>query len=149
MKTNVGDKKIIAAFFLLFLSVSSYSQAHFTFSNSLPFSISDTTVILMKDTVAKIVSFTAKKNGNKIYFKWSITNLKDNGVFVIYRSMDGKDFQNIGTKKGIGVPISNEIAYYFSYETTTGEAYYKIDFISNKSKYLCSEILNIDSNLFK
>lgn len=99
------------------------------------------------DTTAEITSFTCKRNDGKTYLQWDIMNLKNNGTFIIYRSTDGENFQSIGTKKGVGVPISKEIAYYFVDTTAPYQAYYRLVFIANNNSYFSSNILDSDMGL--
>ena|ERR1035437_2256738 len=66
------------------------------------------------DTTAHITSFTAKIVSGNTYLKWTVAGLKQDGVFVVYRSSDGRNYSIIGNKTAIGVSINKDIVYYFT-----------------------------------
>lgn len=97
-----------------------------------------------KDTVAEMKSFSAQYNSGNIYLKWVVSKEKYDGIYVIYRSADGENFVRIGFKKGIGVPIDKDIAYFFTdNEPVLGNSYYKILFIGDDKSYLDSSRIEI------
>lgn len=114
-------------------------------SQNLVVSASANEIQFFHDTTAEIVSFTCKINDGASYLQWNVVNLRNSGTFIIYRSTDGKDYQFIGTKKGIGVPISKEIAYYFIDNTATNPAYYRLVYIATNNTYLSSNVLSPDN----
>ena len=92
-------------------------------------------IILSKDASAKITSFSGKYNAGKVYLKWTVANQHADGVYIIYRSTDGVNYEAISQKQGIGVAISQGIAYYFTDESPCNEiAYYKLVHISENKK---------------
>ncbi|MBI3500763.1 MAG: hypothetical protein HY063_03125 [Bacteroidetes bacterium] len=98
----------------------------------------------VEDSIAEIKLFTATYNEGKVYLKWLVANQHADGTYIIFRSSDGKNFETIGTKNGIGVPISNDIAYYFTDENPCAKtAYYKLLHIGSAPTYLLSEAINI------
>lgn len=128
-----------AMILLLFASVS--------FSQELSVSSGDG-IILSKDSSAAITSFTAKNNSNKVYLKWTVVNQKMDGTYIIYRSSDSVNYEPIGTKTGVGVPISKAIAYYFTDEAPSFSArsYYRIIHIAKNQTFLSSEKIMIDND---
>lgn len=108
-------------------------------------SVSANSQALIKDTVPRISSFTGTYNSGKVYLKWSIANQHEDGIYLVYRSADGVDYENIGSKQGIGVPISKEISYYFSdTDPLAGTSHYRIVHISGSKKFLNSDKINVD-----
>lgn len=100
---------------------------------------------LKPDTNARINCFVGKQISDTAYLMWKVQDIRNNGTFIIYRSEDGSHFSIIGTKKAIGTPIHNEIAYYikdfYPYET---KKYYRIVYLSNNSEYLVSHKLSMN-----
>jgi hypothetical protein len=95
---------------------------------------------LLNDSTAKLTAFSAKYNTGKVYLKWTVMNQREDGLYLVYRSADGINFENIGSKPGIGVPISKEIAYYFTDNApVSGSVQYKIIHIGHNKMYLSSD----------
>ena len=94
----------------------------------------------VNDTNATITSFSGKQNSGKIYLKWTVVNQHSDGLYLVYRSTDGVNFENIGNKPGVGVPISKEMTYYFMDNTPVlGTAYYKIVHMGNNKTFLSND----------
>ena len=105
-----------------------------------------TEILMAKDTVADITSFSGKYNSGNVFLAWAITNLKNDGIFLVYRSNDGKKFDLIGTKLATGVPIENEIAYYFTDKTfSSGTNIYRVIYISQTLGFLSTEKMIVDT----
>lgn len=104
----------------------------------------NSTVILSKDTSAVLSSFKSTVYSNKVYLKWTVKNQSEDGMYVIYRSADGVNFENIGTRHGIGVPISNDVAYYFIDKNPGPENnIYKLLFIAENKTYFMSNKISV------
>src|ERR1035441_5831085 len=71
------------------------------------------------DTAVHLTSFTARIISENAYLKWTVTSLKQDGIFLVYFSSDGITFSVIGDKTAIGVPVKNDIAYYFNCKAST------------------------------
>ena len=103
-------------------------------------------VEMAKDTVAKLTSFSGKYQKGKTYLKWTAANQHVDGLYLIYRSADGVNYENIGNKQGIGVQISKEIAYYFiDKDPVFGTAHYKIVHVGNNSTCMHSEKIPVQT----
>jgi hypothetical protein len=101
---------------------------------------------LSKDTIAEIVQFSAKSNSGKIYLHWNVINQHLDGLYFIFRSEDGENFELAGNKKGVGVPISKEIAYYFIDECgCDGKLYYKIIHLGENQSSLSSRTISVEN----
>lgn len=97
-----------------------------------------------KDTVARLTLFTGKYCEEKIYLHWNIANQHADGVYIIFRSSDNEHFEVAGNKQGIGVPISNDIAYYFTDECPCeGTVYYKLLHVSKDKSFIMSETTTV------
>ena len=139
MKKNISN--LIIAVFLS--ATSLFSQTIVSEFSS------ESAQTLSKDTVARLTSFQATCNSDKVYLKWTIVNQHVDGIYIIYRSTDGINYENIGSKAGIGVPISKEIAYFFTDTTPVYETeYYKILHVSKGNSFLTSDkiIINHDNS---
>jgi len=111
------------------------------------FVINDLEIEVTKDTVAHIKSFTGKHYEGKTYLNWNVTDKHTDGTYVIYRSSDGKNYEVIGLKNGIGVPISSPIAYYFTDESPCdGTSTYKIFHFGINNSFLVSDKVNVTIN---
>ena len=58
-----------------------------------------------------LIDFSAKFVEGKTYLKWIVETETEDGLFMVERSANNKDFDIIGLKRGIGVPISQPILY--------------------------------------
>lgn len=102
-------------------------------------------LLFMNDTIAQLKTFTVKTREGKNYLHWKVANQKVDGTYLIYRSLDGINFSLAGKKTGVGVPVSMDIAYYFTDETVGYRtAYYRILHISNENTILTSESICVD-----
>jgi len=101
-------------------------------------------IALPQDTEAQITLFTAKNYEGKTYLHWNIINQHSNGVYIICRSTDAMNYESAGYKEGIGIPISLEIAYYFTDECPCeGTVYYKIIHIGENKNFMQTEPISV------
>lgn len=101
-----------------------------------------------KATPVKITSFKAKNANGKIYLRWNAENLKKKGVFMVYRSCDGKHFDTIGSRLAEHPSFEKQPPVnYFTDETgiTEGAKEYRIVFIGGASECLVSEKINVEN----
>lgn len=99
-----------------------------------------------KDTVAGLKLFTGVTREGKTYLHWDVTNQHSNGVYIIYRSLDGENYSLAGQKTGIGVPISQDIAYYFTDDFSySGTIYYKLLHVSENKNFILSETIALSA----
>ena len=109
--------------------------------------INDWEIEVPKDTVAQFKLFTGKHCEGKTYLNWNVANQSNDGRYVIYRSSDGEHYEVIGLRKGIGVPFSQPIAYYFTDESPCdGTATYKIIHFGMNKCFLISDMVNVTIN---
>lgn len=101
-------------------------------------------VTAKKDTCAQMTLFTAKYHDGKTYLHWNVKDQQCDGIYVLLRSFDGKNYSMFGKKEGVGVPISVPIAYYFQDEDPQeGITYYKVIHVSENKDYLSSDAIKI------
>jgi len=133
-----GIKKIIFLFAVISFCISAGAQGIMV--NSL--ADNGREIPLKQDTKTRIKSFSGKQINDTTYLVWKVQDMRQNGIFMIYRSDDGETFNIIGTKKAIGVPVHNEIAYYAQDIHPSGLIkYYRIFYVSETSEYLASDKL--------
>lgn len=102
----------------------------------------------VKDTVARLTLFTGRSLEGKVYLHWNVADQHADGIYLVYRSMDGENFTMVGQKSGIGTPHCMDIAYYFTDEfNSTETAYYKIMHISRQQTYMISEEIAVAGTL--
>ncbi|MBI4945243.1 MAG: hypothetical protein HY840_02445 [Bacteroidetes bacterium] len=137
MKTN---KVLIAALITLFFAANVNAQLTVSIEQN------GHKILLKQDTSSELTAFSGKYNSGNIYLNWKITNLHKDGVFLIYRSDDGINYEVIGKKQGIGVPNSIAISYYFTdAHPTEGGMYYKLLLVEKNNDYLMSDKIIIPS----
>ena len=100
-----------------------------------------------KATPVKITSFKAKNANGKIYLRWNVENLKKKGVFMIYRSVDGNEFNTIGSRLADNAIVENQAVNYFTDENgiKEGAKSYRIVFIGSASECLVSEKISVEN----
>ena len=114
-----------------------------SFSNILVDSINASNIM---DSVAELKKFTGKIFGDVCYLHWNITNQHQDGIYLIFKSFDNKNFDLLGQKQGIGIPNSLEIAYYYKDEIAYESAYYKLVHLSKNYSLLMSEVIYVGKN---
>jgi hypothetical protein len=126
--------KILVAAVLFLSATVAFSQVEVATS------LENQTIQLTPDTCMVYSSFKATINTGKAYLAWTAKHLREDGLFIIYRSEDGVNFENIGSKAGVGVPVPTAIAYYFTDPSPTVEKmHYKLLFISKSNTFVMSD----------
>lgn len=127
---------------LVFAAYALY-PAH-TAAQSIPGEYPANTAELTKDTLAQLTRFTAKVAEGKTYLHWRVSGQQSDGIYAVYRSLDGEKYVVVGQKKGIGICEPVEIGYYliddFSYN---GTVYYKLMHVSKEQSYLLSGSIQV------
>lgn len=109
----------------------------------------DKEVYASKDTCALIIVFKGRYCEGKNYLRWSVKDQQRDGLYIIYRSVDGRCFEVLGQIKGDGVPISIPIGYYFKDEKPhAGTNYYMLVHRTKEKTFLMSEIISIECSHF-
>ncbi|MFK7950257.1 MAG: T9SS type A sorting domain-containing protein [Saprospiraceae bacterium] len=94
----------------------------------------------------ELSSFTATKETNTVALNWTTLSEKNNAGFDIEKSVNGKDFEVIGTVEGTGNSIE-KIDYNFIDENpTNGTNYYRLKQMDFDGVYEYSKILSVEIN---
>jgi hypothetical protein len=91
-----------------------------------------------------LLSFTARKNENKVLLEWKTTLEENTDRFVIERTFDQFAFQPIGTVNAVGFS-QNQTSYSFIDEHPgAGNNYYRLKMIDRDGKFTYSQIVRIN-----
>ena len=108
--------ELVALFFLVFATVSTFAQSQATAGND-PGKLEFT-----KQTIVF--------NSGKVYLNWIAKPNAIDCIYVIERSTDGDEYEPVGLKEGIGSPI--ELLYsWVDNKPATGTVQYRIKQINN------------------
>lgn len=89
-----------------------------------------------------IHNYSTVYNSGKVFVSWTSKNEQEDCVYVIERSGDGREFQSVGVKEGIGA----EIELYYSWIDQTppaGFAYYRVKKITKEGTQLYSSVSSV------
>lgn len=95
-----------------------------------------------------IFNYSTVYNSGKVFVSWTSKNEQEDCVYVVERSGDGREFQSVGVKEGIG----SEIELYYSWidqQPPAGFAYYRVKKITKEGTQLysaVSSVINQSSN---
>jgi hypothetical protein len=88
------------------------------------------------DTAAVPKKLTARIETGKVFLNWIVYNCTVPGMYIIERSIEGKDFQVIGFKQGIPTSIPLDLAFYYTDDQPiNGKAVYRVTHISHDNKW--------------
>ena len=94
----------------------------------------------------ELVSFTGNATGEGIALNWATASEKDNDRYEIERSLDGKNFEKIGTVKGNGT-TSSAFNYKFLDAKPVNELnYYRLKQIDFDGTHAYSKIIMVKTN---
>ena len=107
-------------------------------------------IAVLKDTLSRFILFTGKYCEGKTYLHWEIECQKEDGIYIVYRSIDDVNYELLGSKQGIGVPVFFPISYYLQDENPPeGTVWYTLVHISKNKIYMVSEKISVvRPNLF-
>lgn len=99
-------------------------------------------------TVESISNYSTVYNSGKVFLNWTAKNETADCIYIIERSADGRDFQSVGVKEGIGTTI--ELFYSWMDNTPPeGYAYYRVKKIAKDGTQLYSTtnaVINMGSS---
>ena len=76
-------------------------------------------------SAGNISNYSSVYNSGKVFLNWTAKNEPSDCIYIVERSMDGKDYTSVGVKEGIGTEI--ELFYSWMDETPPdGFAYYRV-----------------------
>ncbi len=86
-----------------------------------------------------IQNYTTVYNSGKVFLNWTAKNEPADCIYIVERSQDGKDFNSVGIKEGIGTEI--ELFYSWMDDTPPdGFAYYRVKKITRDGTQFYSAI---------
>jgi hypothetical protein len=89
-----------------------------------------------------IYNYNTIYNSGKVFLSWTSKNESEDCVYVVERSNDGRDFQPVGVKEGIGA----EIELYYSWIDQTppaGFGYYRVKKITKEGTQMYSAVNSV------
>ena len=115
-----------------------YTKSRTGITSFSPFSVEDPQALPIT-----LIDFTTKAEGKKVRLDWETGSEENNDFFTIERSLDGKTFEKVFTKKGAGNSKVNQ--FYFGYDANpyTGISYYRLKQTDFDGKFAYSEIVSI------
>jgi len=133
--------KYIVAFITL-LSLGHFTLASYSQDLALNEEAWDITPKEIENTT--LVSFKAIYNTGNVYLKWRVKNETEDGLFIIERSSDTKNFKTIKFKQGIGVPICLPLLYCSIDERPLqGTNYYRLVKTYQDGRYYHSNVIKL------
>lgn len=89
-----------------------------------------------------IYNYNTVYNSGKVFVSWTSKNEPEDCIYVVERSGDGKQFQSVGVKEGIG----SDIELYYSWIDQTppaGFSYYRVKKITKEGSQLYSSVNSV------
>ena len=88
----------------------------------------------------ELVQFNALALNDRNAIQWATASEKDNDYFVVQRSYDGINFDNLGTVSGQGNVVETTMYSFNDFETRVGISYYRLKQVDFDLKYEYSNI---------
>ena len=97
----------------------------------------------------ELLSFNVEKEGAKALIKWTTGSELNNDYFVIERSKNGRDFEQVTTVSAAG--NSNQAINYhtYDYKPLEGLSYYRLKQVDFNGEYTYSEMIPLDNIIVK
>lgn len=74
---------------------------------------------------SNIYNYTTTYNSGKVFLNWTAKNETADCIYIVERSADGKGYESVGIKEGIGTPV--ELFYSWMDQTPpAGYAFYRV-----------------------
>lgn len=88
------------------------------------------------DNIQKnVTSFSAKSCEGKVYLNWTTHCIKYDGIYIIERSTDNKNFSLIGLKAGTGCDLNIDLLHCWTDKNAPeGNVYYRLQWVQNKNE---------------
>jgi Secretion system C-terminal sorting domain len=105
-----------------------------------PFTFGDTAYHLSNPLPIELLSFDAKPDGNKVDLIWATASEVNNDYFTIERTVDGLNFEFVGTAQGAGNSTSVINYSLIDNDPYEGVSYYRLKQTDFDGKYVYSEL---------
>lgn len=80
---------------------------------------------------SNIYNYTATYNSGKVFVNWTAKEEPADCIYIVERSADGRKFESVGVKEGIGTPL--ELFYsWMDHTPPAGFAYYRVKKITKE-----------------
>jgi hypothetical protein len=94
------------------------------------------------------VDFTGHyQNGGTVALNWSATNELSNDHYDIERSIDGKNFTDVGTVDALRAANGKGVYNYIDVTAPEGKIYYRIKQLDVTGKYSFSKVIAVESSI--
>ena len=104
-------------FFLMLITVKSANGQ--TAASNAPITAATT------QNSSNIYNYTTTYNTGKVFLNWTAKNETADCIYIVERSADGKGYESVGIKEGIGTPV--ELFYSWMDQTPpAGYAFYRV-----------------------
>ena len=91
-----------------------------------------------------LIEFKVRLINGKAYTQWQVKGEREDGLFIIERSTDGKEYEQVGFKQGVGVPIYTPILYCWIDENPiSDDAQYRLAKVYEDGRYYYSEVVGV------
>ena len=95
-------------------------------------------------TMENLVSFTVNLNNGQVNVAWNTSSETNNDYFVIERSSNGIDFEEVIRTSGAGT-TTNEISYFeVDYEPIVGISYYRLKEVDLEGEHRLSSVVPVE-----
>lgn len=91
-----------------------------------------------------LTSFTAQKQGNAVHLKWNTASEINNSHFIVQKSIDGINFNDIAKINGAGNSHLSLNYYYTDYKPTNGVSYYRLKQVDYDGQVNLNDPVSID-----
>jgi hypothetical protein len=91
----------------------------------------------------KIMSFTASPSGDNALLNWTIGACCIPNYFTIERSVDGRNFTNVGRVNG----VDNQLQYNFTNAMPGGTVYYRLRIVEKDGSVIVSNIVKLSTRI--
>lgn len=99
---------------------------------------------LKADTLNTFISFSPVHLDGKTYVRWLVKNDKKDGVFIVERSEDGKEFEALGFRDRVGTQLLVNLFYsYIDEEPIAGENHYRVMQVGADNSYRYSPVVKV------
>ncbi|MBL4754273.1 MAG: hypothetical protein JKY52_11865 [Flavobacteriales bacterium] len=94
-----------------------------------------------------LVEFKVRLINGKAYTQWQVKGERDDGLFIIECSTDGKNYKQIGFKQGVGVPIYTPILYCWIDENPMSKkGFYRLAKVYQDGRYYYSDAVGLSKD---
>ncbi len=94
----------------------------------------------------ELLSFNGQLKEDKVLLEWQTSSERDNDYFTIEKSLDGKQWDNIGQQRGAGNSKSIQNYVFNDFNIVEGVQYYRLQQTDFNKRSTYSKVISIRSN---